>query len=91
MVLYGYPQDLPGFMKLLNNYIEESGKKTNFSKKSGNDKTGVAFTETQEKDTKDKRKYEHKGRVSIFPLRKSISLGRRVFCPRRGTAKTATY
>ena len=50
-----YPQDLPGVMKLLNNYITESGNSINFRKIFRNEQTGVSFTKTQEKDVKDKK------------------------------------
>ena len=50
MGMYGYPQELPGVMKLLNNYIAESGDNRKFSKISEKEQTGVAFTQTQEKD-----------------------------------------
>ena len=51
----GYPQYLPGDMKLLNNYILKSGNNRNFRKISGEDQTAVVFTNTQEKDATDKR------------------------------------
>ena len=47
MVKDGYPQDLPGFTKLINNYITESGNKRAFRKTSGEEQTRVAFTQTQ--------------------------------------------
>ena len=46
----GYPQDLPGVMKLLNKYITESENNRNFRKASGKEQAGVAFTQTQDKD-----------------------------------------
>ena len=43
MVLDGYPQDLPGVTKLLNNYIAETRKNRNFMRTSRNEQTGVDF------------------------------------------------
>ena len=54
MDMYGYPQDIPVTMKLLNIYIPESGKNINFRKIPGKEHTGVTFTQTQYKDEKNK-------------------------------------
>ena len=35
MGMYRYPEELPGVMKLLNDYITESGNNRNFGKTSG--------------------------------------------------------
>ena len=51
-----YPQDLPGFMKLMNNYITKSGKNRNLGKIFGKEKTGVDFNQTQDKDVNTTRK-----------------------------------
>ena len=61
MGIYGYPQYLPVFTKLLNNYITESVNKRNFRKTPGKEQAGVAFTQTQEKDKKYKKKTNIKG------------------------------
>ena len=45
--MYGHPQDLPGVMKLLNNYVTESGNNRNFKKTSGKEQSIFAFTQTQ--------------------------------------------
>ena len=45
MVLDRYPQYLPGFMKLMNNYITESVKNENFRKTYEKDHIGVAFVQ----------------------------------------------
>ena len=50
--MYGYPQDLPGAMKVLNNYMTESGNNRYSRKTSGKELTGVDLTETQNKDAK---------------------------------------
>ena len=62
----GYPQDLPGVVKLLNNYITESVNNRNFRNIFIKDQTMVAFTQTQEKDAKDKQKTKIKGESHCF-------------------------
>ena len=57
-----YPQDLPVVMKLMNKYIAESGKNINLRNINRKDQTGVAFTQTQEKDKKYKKKTNIKGK-----------------------------
>ena len=47
MFMYGCPQDLPGVMKLINNYIAETGDNRKFRKISGKCIMGVAFTQKQ--------------------------------------------
>ena len=61
MGMYRYPEELPGVMKLLNDYITESGNNRNFGKTSGKEQTGVDFTHTQEKDAKYKKNTNRKG------------------------------
>ena len=62
----GYPQDLPGVMKLLNKYIVGSGKNRNFRKISGKERTVVAFNQTREGGVKDKKKSNSKGEYHFF-------------------------
>ena len=57
-----YPQDLMGFVKLLNNYIVERGNNRNFRKVYGKEHIGVAFTQTQEKE-KITRKRKQQGMI----------------------------
>ena len=64
-----YPQDLVGFVKLLNNYIVERGNNRNFRKVYGKEHIGVAFTQTQEKDANDKKKNNNKGESHWFHCR----------------------
>ena len=66
MGMGGYPQYLPGVMKLLNNYITKSENNRNFRSISGKDQTGVAFTTNQEKDTKDKKNTNSNGEYHCF-------------------------
>ena len=61
MGMYGYPQDPLGIMKLLNSYRSESGNNRSFRNKSGKEQTGIAFTQTQEKDAKYKKNTNRKG------------------------------
>ena len=55
MVMDGYPQDLTGTTRLLNNYITEIGNNIKFRKISRKDQMGVSFTQTQEKNTKENK------------------------------------
>ena len=66
MGLSGYPLYLPGVMKLMNNYIVESGKNRSFRKNSRKYQTGFAFTQTQEKYAKEKKKINNKGESQSF-------------------------
>ena len=60
MGLESYTQDLPGVMKLLDNYITERRKNRNLMKTSGKEQTGLAFT--HKRRTKVKRgKKKNKG------------------------------
>ena len=66
MVMDGYPQDLLGVMKLLKNYITESGNNRNFNKTSGKYHRGVFFTQTQDNYSKDKKNINSKGGYHCF-------------------------
>ena len=57
----GYLQDLPGFIKLLNNYIVESGNNRKFRKTFLKEQTVVTFNQTKEKDSKYKKNMNSKG------------------------------
>ena len=66
MVMYGYPKDLLGGTKLLNNYIVESRKNRNFRNIYGKLQMVVAFTQTHEKGAKDNEKNNIKGESHCF-------------------------
>ena len=66
MGINGYPKDLPGVTKLLNNYITEIGNNRNFMKTYKKEQTGVAFTQTQEKDEKYKKNNNTKRESNCF-------------------------
>ena len=70
MFMYGCPQDLLGVMKLLKNYITESGNNRNFNKTSGKYHRGVFFTQTQDNYSKDKKNINSKGGYHCFHCRK---------------------
>ena len=77
MVMGGYPQDLPGVMKLLNNYIAYSVNNRNFSKTSIKYQARVALTQTQCKDEKYKEKDNIKGGITFYTAEINI-IGKRV-------------
>ena len=47
MGIVRYPQELPGVMKMTNNYIIESGNSRNFSEIHRKEHTGFDFNQTQ--------------------------------------------
>ena len=73
MGLGGYPQDLPGLMKLLNNYKKEIGKTRNFRKTSLKDKTGIDFTQTHNNDSNGNNNTNSKGKYHLFNYKKNIT------------------
>ena len=50
MGIESYPLNIPVVVKLLDNYIPESGKNWNYRETYGKDQTGVAFSQTHDKD-----------------------------------------
>ena len=65
-VMGGYHQDLPVFVKLMNNYIVDIRREKTFIKTSGKEQPGVAFSQTKEKDTNDNK--QQQGIIPLFPL-----------------------
>ena len=53
-------------MKLLNNYIIESGNNRNFGKTSRKEQSVVYFTQTQYNDAREKKKSNSKGDYNCF-------------------------
>ena len=53
MGLVGYPWDLPGAMKIIHNYVTDSGKTWNSRKNSRKDQMGVYLNQTHNKGDND--------------------------------------
>ena len=61
MGMEGYPQYLPGVMKIQKICITERGKTRNFRKTSGKDKMGVVFFQNHKKYSDNNKKANSKG------------------------------
>ena len=70
MELYSHTQILPGEMKLLTNYIVDSGKTRNFRTTSRKYHTDVDFIYTQDKDKNVKNKTNRNGDYHSLHFRK---------------------